>query len=155
MDDDYIRQRVDSILRRKIAMGGCNDYGDGVMVGGDLLGGYGTSKGAKKSPWVKFLKKWYKDHGISYGEAMQSPKARAAYYRQKGGRPKKKAPVRRRPPAGLTAYQRARVRKHYLSRGKKGKLKGACINYDKYGPYYLNDKYKCVQSKLYPKKNAR
>jgi len=35
--------------------------------------------------WVEFLKKWSKDKGIKYSEAMKDPKAKAAYQKQKGG----------------------------------------------------------------------
>lgn len=34
------------------------------------MGGYGTKMGAKHSPWIKHVKKYMKDHDVSYKEAL-------------------------------------------------------------------------------------
>ncbi|ACF16985.1 V1 [Sputnik virophage] len=60
----------------------------GVLAGGKVSkrrksvakkGGIGTKGGAKKSPWVAFLQRYSKEHGVKYSEAMQSPKAKKEY----------------------------------------------------------------------------
>ncbi|AVL93346.1 hypothetical protein za3_6 [Zamilon virus] len=70
----------------------------GVLSGGRMVkrrvkkGGIGTKTGAKKSPWVAFLQKFAKEHGMKYGEAMQSPKAKKQYeaLKKKSGKTTKK-----------------------------------------------------------------
>jgi len=57
------------------------DFGRGVMAG---IGPSKKSKlGAKTNPWIVHLKRYSKDHKVTYGEILQNPsilkKARAEY----------------------------------------------------------------------------
>ncbi len=41
------------------------------------------SKSKSGNPWIAHLKKWAKNHGISYRDALQCPAAKAAYKKKK------------------------------------------------------------------------
>lgn len=83
MDDRKLRERIKEILREKIAM--TNQYGGKYdkklykRLKRDMRAGYvyesrhkAGIKAAKKNPWVKFLKKWMKEHpNIRGKEAME------------------------------------------------------------------------------------
>lgn len=43
----------------------------------------GAKKAAAKNPWVKFVKAYARDHGIKYGEALQTPGLSALYHSSK------------------------------------------------------------------------
>jgi len=63
--------------------GGCEmDYGmgDGVLIGGRRrLGSHRST-----SPWISFLKKYARQNGMSYCEALQDPDAQAEYHEMMG-----------------------------------------------------------------------
>ena len=44
-----------SMLHRKV--GAKKHMGRGIVVGGELMGGYGTKAGAQKNPWISYLRK--------------------------------------------------------------------------------------------------
>lgn len=41
----------------------------------------GNIRAARKSPWITFVKKYAKQHKMTYGEALSNPKTSAAYHR--------------------------------------------------------------------------
>ena len=161
MDEDYIRHRVDQIMRQKIAMGGCDDmygYGGGVLIGGK--GPSAKSKAAwKKNPWNLFIEYYMKRHGLNRSEVINYPGIGAIYRRSKfykGEPAKKKRPARaavtRRTYQSLNARQRARVGLRYKSRVKKGPNKGSCFKEEEEGPYYLDRRYVCQYKPLKKKR---
>ncbi len=118
MDEDYIRRRVDEILRQKIAMGGCGDYmgyGEGVLVGGRRhrggvnIGGYGPRR---NTAWNKFLDSYMKKHNVTRKVAMID--GRKEYYRELG------QPL---PPVKAKAKKKAATKKvkYLTSNGKRYK----------------------------------
>jgi hypothetical protein len=64
-------------------------YGRGVYVGGKKKSGSksrkGKTTGGKMNPWIKHVKKYAKDHGLTYAEALKSPRARSSYKGGEGG----------------------------------------------------------------------
>ncbi len=182
MDENYIRQRIDQILRQKIAMGGCGDqgcdmmYATGVNVGGRrrsrrrggvLLGGYGNRKGAlkaaKNSPWIQFVQDYKDRHGITYKQALLEAGPEYKRYKKIGEqkktgkhkpkpKPKHKPKPKPKPKLQLTARQKSRVNKYYKTKVKSGPHKDSCFKYDPNGVYYLNDEYNCVRTHKTAKK---
>jgi hypothetical protein len=179
MDEDYIRHRVDQILRQRIAMGGCGGddymgYGEGVLVGGRRrrggvnIGGYGTLKGAKKNPWFAYVEKYADKYGRAHNLARRDVLASAGFkqgypafkktfkptIKRKVVAPKRKVTPRRAfpsPPA-LTKRERMRVGHRYRTKVKSGPHKDSCIKPDNMGDWYLDAYYNCVPYTLNRKK---
>jgi hypothetical protein len=170
-----VQRRMADIYQQRADMGGCGPYGgmmdmdlydgmygDGVLIGGAKQGSKKAIanhrraglKNAKTNPWIIFLKKYAKSHGIEYGDAMSDPRARQAYR----GKPvtKSKPPVspQRLRALGLTraqynnldlpVYKKGRIGRTYARRTKKLK---SCVKATKGGPYTLTKNYKCVPRK--------
>lgn len=70
------------VKRRRYA--GCDQIGKGISLGG-LESSRQRIIGAKKNPWIMFLKQWAYDQGISYGDALRDPRASKEYRKQMGG----------------------------------------------------------------------
>lgn len=115
MSDQEMAQRIKDILLTKAALGmGEDDYGGEIEDVESIYGRGGArkrrtgSKTKRKSkssapshnPWIKFVKKYARAHGMTYGEALASKRTCVAYRRDRGYTrsrlPCKRAPVRRR-----------------------------------------------------------
>lgn len=83
-----------------------NDLRNGGLLRMIDQGGYGTSAGAKKNPWIKFLKQRAKTHhNGDFSQALQHPSSPAAYRSSRGNRvPPRSRPV---PPRENKRQQRA------------------------------------------------
>jgi hypothetical protein len=119
MSDQEMAHRIKDILLTKAALGmGEGDYGGdygGEIEDVESIYGRGGarkrrtgSKTKRKSktgvsshnPWIKFVKKYARAHGMTYGEALASKRTCVAYRRDQGYTrsrlPCKREPVRRR-----------------------------------------------------------
>lgn len=81
-----------------VMAGGCEEcpmcQGSGLLIGGITAGKRKARKSGSKtqkvtrrkttrastSPWIRFLKAYAKDNGITYGEAIRDPKASRQYH---------------------------------------------------------------------------
>ena len=152
IEPNYIpnQKRVRDILEGKIAMGAGGDiydlneylgYGDddnmyqqgGVVIGGMRPRraprgmGYGTKSGARKNPWIEFIKRFSAETGIPYNEVLKVPKykrqAEAEYYGMgygtKSGAKKAVATKRRR------GELQSAARKAVMTKLERGEIQNA------------------------------
>jgi hypothetical protein len=98
MSNQQMANRIHDILSSKAMMGmgrhrrysrGYGDEEDDIY-GRGVRAGYGPSVksevAAKKNPWIKFVKKFAKEHGMTYAEALKNPATKKAYKQFKGSK---------------------------------------------------------------------
>lgn len=75
-DSEYVQRKMMELQRKRIASGAGSK-----SSGKKSSGGYGTKKGARHNPWLKFFAEYRKSHRGKYEARVMMQKAAAAWRR--------------------------------------------------------------------------
>lgn len=90
MSNKEIANRIHNILSEKASMGMGYTHGEGKMKGSKTKKKVGSKMMEKSNnPWINFIKKYAKEEGITYAEALRSKKA-SSEYKKRGSTTRRK-----------------------------------------------------------------